>query len=101
MTVEERTIEQAAIKESFRKFGKNSCESPSCLQYKLGFIVGAKSPEAKEFHTKGMYSEEEVHQMFQKYGIDRIEEELRILGGAMESFEAFTIDEWFELNKKK
>lgn len=109
MTGEEKAIEQAAIKMSEIEFDEKLAESfidkhdiGFCLSYDMQFAINvAKSPEAKAFHTKGMYSKEEVYQMFQKYGMDRLEEELRILGGAMESFESFTIDEWFEQNKKK
>ena len=97
MTIEERAIEQAA-KDEYENFLLTDREQSLG---KSAFIVGAKSPEAKAFHTKGMYSEEEVYQMFQKYGRDRIEEKLGILCGAIESFETFTIDEWFEQNKKK
>ena len=103
MIVEEQAIEQAANTYACNSYGvpKITCREETFNNAIEDFVAGAKSPEAKAFHTKEMYSEEEVHQMFQKYGMDRLEEELRILGGVMESFESFTIDERFEQNKKK
>ena len=87
MTVEERAIEQAA-KDEYENFLLTDREQSLG---KSAFIIGAKSPEAKAFHTKGMYSEEEVREI-----IDQIDDLYRpyhrnnILGW-----------EWFEQNKKK
>ena len=87
MTVEEKAIEQAA-KYEYEDFLLADREQSLG---KSAFIVGAKSPEAKSFHTKGMYSEEEVREI-----IDQIDDLYRpyhrnnILGW-----------EWFEQNKKK
>ena len=79
MTVEEENINKAA---------QEHRNNPNPT---IAFISGAKSPEAKAFHTKGMYSEEEVREI-----IDQIDDLYRpyhrnnILGW-----------EWFEQNKKK
>ena len=87
MTVEERAIEQAA-KDEYEDFLLTAREQSLG---KSAFIIGAKSPEAKAFHTKGMYSEEEVREI-----IDQIDDLYRpyhrnnILGW-----------EYFEQNKKK
>lgn len=87
MTVEEKAIEQAA-KDEYENFLLTDREQSLG---KSAFIIGAKSPEAKAFHTKGMYSEEEVREI-----IDQIDDLYRpyhrnnILGW-----------EWFEQNKKK
>ena len=71
----ERKIEEAAIKLSS---GRNYRD----LQ--LGFITGAKSKEAKEYHTQGMYSEEEVLSLMIK-----------------SHFSEINIYEFFKQNKKK
>ena len=98
--MEEQAIEQAA-RDAYASYANDPVKKHLFIPKVSAYVTGVKSQKAKEFHTKGMYSEEEVYHMFQKYGRDRLEEELRILGGAMESFEVFTIDEWFEQNKKK
>jgi len=63
------------------------------LQYglydnEIAFIAGANSPEAKELHTKGMYSEEEVKKLILKYS------------NKPNSYQV-TGEEWFEHNKKQ
>ena len=80
MTQEEQNIEQAAILDYREQIEIERLIDECCKeipyegtevdkgklreeiqQYKQeAFIIGAKSPEAKAFHTKGMYSEEKV-----------------------------------------
>jgi len=56
------------------------------------FIDGAMSPEAKTFHTQGMYSEEEVLKIIEALHNDWI------LG---ENGEVIEFLDWFEEYKKK
>lgn len=62
---------------------------------KISFEKGAKSPEAKAFHTKGMYSEEEVKNTIREFGhhINRKYNPQHPIVGE--------VNEWFEQNKKK
>lgn len=55
MTPEEIKIEEAAEKHYNELPYENS---------RYSFISGAKSSEAKEYHTKGMYTEEELNPLF-------------------------------------
>jgi hypothetical protein len=60
------------------------------------FIIGAKSPEAKEYWQKGMYTEEEVKELF----INRSKK----FSTSVEPFNAILLKQdldWFEQNKKK
>ena len=86
MTVEERAIEQAA-KDEYENFLLTDREQSLG---KSAFIIGAKSPEAKAFHTKGMYSDDDVWKLLNKY-LDYQEHGL----------DNMTAIEWFEQNKKK
>ena len=86
MIVEERTIEQAA-KDEYENFLLTDREQSLG---KSAFIIGAKSPEAKEFHTKGMYDDDDVWKLLNKY-LDYQEHGL----------DNMTTIEWFEQNKKK
>ena len=97
MIVEERTIEQAAQRycemecnkrpHIFRDINEQLWFMGAC---KISFEKGAKSPEAKEFHTKGMYDDDDVWKLLNKY-LDYQEHGLDNL----------TTIEWFEQNKKK
>ena len=101
MTQEEQNIEQAAEKyciinqfspnEHIFTNGRGSeYTTPIML-----FITGAKSPEAKAFHTKGMYSEKEVINMIIEFGhhINRKYNPYHPVIGEVKN--------WFEENKKK
>ena len=83
MTVEEENINKAA---------QEHRNNPNPT---IAFISGAKSPEAKAFHTKGMYSEEEVKVMIKEFGyhINRKYNPQHPIVGE--------VNEWFEQNKKK
>lgn len=60
---------------------------------RVSFIKGAKSPEAKAFHTKGMYSEEEVVKLFEQY-----QSEFSLYRNIQVTNVDFLT--WFEQNKK-
>lgn len=93
MTIEEKQINEAASKYALDNYGVPSitCKGTTFDNAVEDFICGAESPEAKAFHTKRMYSEEEVREI-----IDQIDDLYRpyhrnnILGW-----------EYFEQNKKK
>lgn len=63
------------------------------------FIVGAKSPEAKQYWQQGMYSEEEVEILCLK----AINDSLTSVNRFMNNSDCELIDQniWFEQNKKK
>ena len=66
----------------------------------LAYLDGAKSEAAKEYHTKGMYSEEEVKSLLNKAFSD-IGYTIRIDSypdGTLQ--QAFGLDKWFEKNNK-
>lgn len=88
MTPEEQKIEEAAKKYA------NVCYN--YIASLIGFTKGALSQEAKEYHTKGMYTEEEVRNLF----IERC----KALSTKHDKFQQFLLKqdlEWFEQNKKK
>lgn len=65
------------------------------------FILGAKSPEAKEYWQKGMYTEEEVKKLIAlKYMRDYNDEYPEYLSMTIEE-SLNEIGDWFEQNKKK
>lgn len=93
----EKQIEEAANKHIESREHKDSS--------RYSFLYGVKSPEAKEFHQQGMYTEEEVKEIlesFQWYAKDNCEanyldeETAEIVFGYDYNFE-----EWFGQNKKK
>jgi hypothetical protein len=57
--MKKQTIEEAAKQYSI--WPRNG-ELPDLIEQ--SFIEGAHSPEAKDFHTQGMYSEEQLRQAF-------------------------------------
>lgn len=93
MTPEEIKIEESAERHYNELPYENS---------KYSFITGAKSQVAKEYHTKGMYTEEEVDKIVRRayqFGFE---------GGMYENTDFIThqhdcnsITKWFEKNKKK
>ena len=66
------------------KMLKNSYSPEILRMISYGFELGAKSQVAKEFHTQGMYSEEDLQEAWGANGCSR-----------WESFE-----EWFNSKKK-
>ena len=68
MTPEEIKIEEAArihanLKEGFDRAEEEYYNHEAINAYE-SFKAGVKSPEAKEYHTKGMYTEEELNPLF-------------------------------------
>lgn len=55
------------------------------------FTQGAKSPEAKAFHTQGMYTEIEVYRLLFHYATHWI------ISGEKD----IDVEQWFEQNRKK
>ena len=96
MTDEEKQIREATIK---------YCETHAGM-YQSGkesdaFEAGIKSDVAKKLHTKGMYSEEEVLSLFNKWLSFKIEEELMRISGDIDETEATPFIVWFDQHKKK
>ena len=61
------------------------------------FTQGAKSPEAKAFHTQGMYTEEEVKELLECY-----ESHFRChISQYCDPQDVQNFEEFFEQNKKK
>lgn len=56
-----------------------------------GFIAGSKSDAAKEYHTKGMYSREEVIQLCKSAWFD---------GSQLKDIGELTFDNWLKENLK-
>jgi len=83
-----KTIELAA-KEYFDSLCINQ---KSYLYPTKGFIAGAKSEAAKTFHTKGMYTEEEVKRLCSEAYVKSPDDHDNMI----EYFE-----KWFDKNKKK
>lgn len=67
MTTEEKKIEEAAKDHCL--YDRNICEEDDalCNLSEQMFILGAKSDAAKEYHSKGMITKEEVLSFFEKY----------------------------------
>ena len=90
MTMEEQAIEQAA-RDAYASYANDPVKKHLFIPKVSAYVTGVKSQKAKEFHTKGMYSEEEVMEI-----INQIDDLYRpyhrnnILGW-----------EWFEQNKKR
>lgn len=61
------------------------------------WMDGIKSEVAKAYHTKGMYSEEEVVNILNKL----MSNYLFYGNGIFNKENPFSISEWFEQNKKK
>lgn len=68
----------------------NIFASDGTWQCPVSFIVGAKSTEAKSYHTKGMYSEKEVKNLVYEFCYE--------LGFSPDKK---CIDKWFNKNKNK
>lgn len=86
MTPEEKKIEKAAnnyIKHSANNMGIE----------KTAFIEGAKSDAAKEYHTKGMWSNEEVRELMEAFDIT--------IKFVIQFKLPFSCVELFDQNKKK
>ena len=87
-----QTIEEAA--EEYKKFPEQTQVEDEKEWARLDFIAGAKSDASREFHTQGMYSEEEVAKItidFFIYWWNRKE--------GTNAYEGFA--DWFEEHKKK
>ena len=91
MTPKEKFVERSATAYADKCTGNENDH----YNTKLTFIHGAQSDAAKEFHTKGMYTEEEVR---------RLVWEARIFYHEYShlpfSFIGGKFNEWFEQNKK-
>lgn len=90
----EKKIEEAArirskLKEGF-DVGEERYYNSQALDNYHSFIEGAKSFEAKEYWQQGMYTEEEVKALLNKYLIEQCASKWD-----------YSDDEWFEQNKKK
>lgn len=83
MTVEEENINKAA---------QEHRNNPNPT---IAFISGAKSPEAKEFHTKGMYGWDEINMMLSAFICEYCPETSSKFSPGM------FINKYFEQNKKK
>jgi len=84
------TIETAALKYSAYE------QSEIALYCKQGFIDGAKSLEAKEYHIKNMYTEEEVKALVTKFW-----DEVTCDHCGDSNCTPKELNEWFDTNKKK
>lgn len=63
---EDKALEDAAERHANKYYDKNSEEeSINWINRKFNFLDGAKSPEAKAYHTKGMYTEEDMKLAFE------------------------------------
>ena len=90
MTVEEQAIEQAA-RDAYASYANDPFKKHLFIPKVSAYVTGVKSPKAKAFHTKGMYSEEEVMEIINQIDdLYRPYHKNNILGW-----------EWFEQNKKK
>ena len=87
----EKKIEEAA--DNHHYFGINapigSRNRANFEQKKESFIAGAKSDAAKNYWQKGMYTEEEVKELFRKFVIENTNISLIVAGN------------WLNKNKKK
>ena len=66
MTTEEKKIEEAAKDHCL--YDRNICEEDDalCNLSEQMFILGAKSDAAKEYHTKGMFTQEQVFKLLKE-----------------------------------
>lgn len=72
---------------------------PNMIGAGLSFMIGIKSDIAKEYHTQGLYTEEEVKNIvYNAYRFGRSQEAYQT---AKNIEHRETIDIWFETNKKK
>lgn len=91
----EKAIEEAAdFKYTHQSANPPYCEIKEKATIK-GFIEGAKSLEAKAFHTQGMYTEEEIL-IFLKNCIKFIGKDEQ-----SEIWMRLNYKSWFDQNKKK
>ena len=101
MTIEEQEIWESAKRHCLYDRGVCEDDDRLCNLSEQMFVLGAKSPEAKAFHTKGMYSEaEEVRKI-----VVKVWEHAYNLGTCeFKDLKPKVIRDplvWFEQNKKK
>lgn len=88
MTQEEKNIDIKA-----ETYGRMSDRSQPYL-FEKGFVMGAKSEEAKAYHTKGMFDIAEVKRLINKSHYDRTGNPAIITGKLQ------VHNKWFEENLK-
>lgn len=90
LTNEEKKIWLSAKEYAGRYYGECRMAKNALLAWE----AGAKSPEAKEYWQKGMYSEEKVKELFKEFRRNfQLYRCIQILDSDFEK--------WFEQNKKK
>ena len=96
MTPEEKAIVSVAAIYANKTFNpkihKENQPNFYCNDLMESVEFGAKSPEAKAYWQKGMYTEEEVYSLIKKY---------HAVFATYSTMNLDLTDKWFEQNKKK
>ena len=92
MTTEEKKIEEAAKDHCL--YDRNICEEDDalCNLSEQMFILGAKSNAAKEYHTKGVFTEEQCYRKLHNLMTD-----IKLNGVAIN--DDTDLKQWFDKNK--
>lgn len=88
----------STIREAAKKYALRDGYHDELYVDEEAFTVGAISPEAKEYHTEGLYTESEVEELSKlAFGLG-----IHLRSGDVNTgYNQHKFYEWFEKNKKK